>query len=204
MTVAYTMALFLTLLLGGCVGFAVGTARLKKETRKLEALMKSNAKELKAAEVDVEIVRALREGEIGIEDLQAVGFEKVRQEATGSALALSSPVPVVEDEQKRMPFVPLPYKRNVSRLEHLVSGDEVWIRLGEVFHDRDGCPCLWKATLCHPAPSRHVRTRVRYYEGEHELGIDPDDPGQTMGLVSNSGIFVDYVVTLRPEERWQE
>lgn len=208
MTLLTYMTAFLCILVAGIgIGFAANQKRLKDQwqadVRKLEAAVEEGAKALKGAEVDVEIVRALREGEIGLDDLQEVGFDNVQQEGTGRLRALP-PATTVAAQAEYMEFVALPYERATYKIEDMVPGDEVWISLADVHHDRDGRPRLWKRTRCTPTPTKRNRTRLRFYKGKHELGIDPDDPTHTSSTVTRADWWIDLTVILAPEDRWPE
>lgn len=192
---------FLCLILGVGIGFSVGHRRAlgkwTADVQKLEDAFQEKVRALKSAEVDVQIVRALRSGEIGVTDLHEVGFENVRQEATGALVGAVSEAP-----SEYMPFVKLPYERALSRIGSMVPGDEVWISMASVHHRNDGIPTLWNKTACTPRATEQNRTRLRFYGGQHELGIDPADPNDAPGGITDATCKVDFVVVLRPEDRF--
>ena len=194
----------LCLIVGISIGFSAGHRRAlgkwTADVRKLEGAIKEKVKALKSAEVDVQIVRDLRSGDIGLADLHEVGFENVRQEATGALVAVAP-----EPPSEYMPFVKLPYERALTTIEHLVPGDEVWISMASIHHRRDGRPTLWKNTPCSPRAIARRRCRLRYYDGKHELGIDPTDPTDAAGSDQTvASWWIDFTVVLRPEDCYQE
>ena len=192
---------FLCLVVGLGVGFSVGHRRAlgkwTADVRKLEGAVEEKVKALKSAEVDVQIVRALRSGEIGVADLHEAGFENVRQEATGALVALP-----VAPPSEYMTVVKLPYERALRTIAGMVPGDEVWISIVSVRHRRDGTPTLWKNTACTPRATSQNRTRLRFYDGKHELGVDPTDPSDAAGGITDATWWMDHTVVLRPEDRF--
>ena len=151
MTIATFTFAFLCLAVGVSLGFFGGYRRAlgkwTADVRKLEGAVEEKAKALKSAEVDMQIVRALRSGEIGVDDLHDVGFESVRQEATG-ALA-------PKQDGDPMPFVKLPYKRNLGTIKGMIPGDEMWIAMGAIRHRKDGTPTLWNGFASEDIPAAY-------------------------------------------------
>ena len=196
MTIATFTFAFLCLAVGVSLGFFGGYRRAlgkwTADVRKLEGAVEEKAKALKSAEVDMQIVRALRSGEIGVDDLHDVGFESVRQEATG-ALA-------PKQDGDPMPFVKLPYKRNLGTIKGMIPGDEMWIAMGAIRHRKDGTPTLWNHTPCASKPTQSKRTRLRFYGGQHELGIAQTECAETSDEITDASLTVDYTIVLRPEE----
>jgi hypothetical protein len=190
------------LLVGAMLGFVGGHWRAvggwRKDVRRLEAALVERDSELKKATLDSELVRALREREIGIDDLQGIGFDGVRQEATGM---LSVPA------SDYLPFTPRSYSRNVSYIQNMTPGDEVWISLYRVYHRVDGIPVVMMETPCSPNLSREQRCRIRFVGGIHgrEMAVDPEDSAYANGQpCPQAGYYVmDHVTVLRPEDRFR-
>lgn len=209
------------LALGLGVGFKVAKAHLEKaaslaiEELSESVVQRGNA--LQAAQVDVEIVRALREGDLGIEDLHEIGFDEVRQEATGWRPQLRGQEPEIVAEESELaetataraelgyqPFDPLPYRRDVQFLRNMTPGDEVWIQTVQIMHSRRGDVTLLNSAVCYSAPSEGHRCRLRMLRnGQLELAVDPEDTQEASGAVSDGDRTVKYLTSLRPEDRWR-
>jgi len=196
-----SMCLLLGLGAGVFTGYRRALKPWKNDVLRLEGSAQAAAKALGAAQIDVEIVRALREGTIGVEDLHEVGFENIQLQATGALKAIEPEAPS-EETGEYMPFVKLPYERACTKIEQMVPGDEVWISMTNVHHDTSGRVRLWRTTACSPTATENNRCRLRFYDQKHELGVDPTDPIPASSLVTNANWWMDHVVVLRPEDRW--
>lgn len=206
-TLLYTVGVLCLFFVFG-IGFAVGhrrsLAQWKSDVRRLEGTLEGQVKALKSAEVDQEIVRALREGDIGVDDLHSVGFEKVRQEATGNILEFAAPENEEESESEYQPFNPLPYKREISTLDGMTPRDQVWVSMSAIRHSGSGEVTMWTTATCSHLHSSARRCRLRKLEtGEYELAIDPGDPETASGGVTDASFIVKYVTVLRPEDRYR-
>lgn len=202
------------LALGIGVGFKVAKGRFEKTSeqalKELSEFVAQRNKALEAAQVDVEIVRALREGDLGVDDLHEIGFDKVRQEATGWRPSLPSStevpsLPEAEEEQpsEYQPFQPLPYRRDIREIKNMTRGDEVWISTSTIGHNKHGEVTLWATSSCSSVQLDNCRCRLRMLsDGLLELAVDPDDTQEAFGGIREGNLKVKYVTILRPEDRY--
>ena len=130
--------------------------------------------EIKALQVDRNLVKALRAGEVSPEELRDLDLISATAFATSDRiLSLPDPEPPASPAPT---FVPLPYERVIGTAEKLAKGDEGWIKLSDVHHYPNNTPCLRKNTNISARRSEEKPTRIRVLDdGTWELGIDPED-----------------------------
>jgi len=196
------------LAVGTWAGYQWARSDHLQEIRRLKGTIQENAKALKSAQVDTELVRALRKGEIGVADLHEVGFENVCQEVPGAFEGVFSAapkeLPEAQEEYEYQPFIPLPYRRNLDHIGQMTPGDEAWISITSVHHTPHGSPALWRNARCSSEPKKSQRCRLRRLEdGLYEIAFDPDDPDEANAQVTVAHIVPKYVTTLRYGDRWR-
>lgn len=189
--------------LGIFLGFVGGHYRAvdlwRADVRRLEDALEEMALQAGKAAIDTRLVQGLRAGDIGLDDLRELGFEEVRQEATGAKLGKS----------EYQAFEPRLYRRNLSRVSDMAAGDEVWIHLGLLEHDLNGNPVLRWDTPCSPCSETGRRARLRCFATPrglaYELAVDPKDPAPASGAVCfTDSLRIGFVTVLRPEDRYQK
>jgi hypothetical protein len=190
-------------------GVAIGLARIKQ--RELQEELSKTMLELERAKVDSNLLRALGDGEIGIDDLKEVGlFDKAQQASTGKLAGLMAGS---EDRDtagcEYQPFKPLPYKRKNAQVGGLIVRDEVWINPISVHHTSDGYPAIGNNAEVSPTPTFKFRYRIRVLaDGYTELAVDPDDEISTSGFIVDEErhdiVVFRHVTKLKPEDRWRQ
>lgn len=132
------------------------------------------------ATTDVRLVKALRAGEIGLDELLEVGVLDESASSPGSpTLTLGESRALPELEPGTYPalgpgprFIPNFYRR-APKVDDLTPGDEAWVNLYYVDADRRGNPVVYRAAATEMAGSKvsGPSGRLRVYEdGSLELG----------------------------------
>lgn len=179
----------------GCLmaGYFAGHLRWSGVVRRLRMALLVESQQLREARSSVDLVKALHDGDIGIDDLREAGFDHVQQGRTGKLRGLR--------QSDYQPFSPLPYRRRVEYVGDMVPGDQVWVSLSEVRHRaRDCAMVVSRDAVCSVRRSSERLARVRRTaNGAYELAIDPNDTAR-VGTTICDGVVMTHVTTLRYDD----
>jgi hypothetical protein len=190
------------LVLGLGVGYLYGVRRTRvpwlRDVRKLEAAVEETSNALKSARMSEVILRSLRDGELGVDDLKSIDFE----------LPPAVDPPEVEVSERYQPFRRLPYLRDIKTVGQMIPGDETWISLAFIRHRRhDAALFLRRMTPCGTQHSSQ-RARVRCLaDSSFEIATDPGDTALPLGefvFADPDSIWLKHVTVLRKQDRYVE
>lgn len=156
------------------------------------------------AKTDVQLVKALRSGEIGLDELLEVGLLDGSESPPGDGV-----LPALEAGAFVMPtkprFIPNFYKRK-PKVADLTPGDEAWVQLMYVDADKRGNPVVYAGADTYISEDvdgtpRFGRLRV-YEDGSLELGSYPGDVAGSLLVDDGDGRYrpVARVVNLDTDE----
>lgn len=167
-------------------------------------------KTLPESATDSELVRAIREGELGIEELREAGFDRVvertpkdnQNEGLQHVAQLSQEAASVSapDAAPEYKWRPLPMRRSKPPefLKDAIRGEEFWIELGDLHYDKDGRVHIWHTANLHHTSDTNVSVRVRVLEqGIFEVAVPCGAQGAFSDLLTTAPAFYLEVYRVR-------